>query len=108
MYRKEHVEMVGGSARSRAPKEFSADPQRWPEGDVADPAAAVVQHIARVLVREMDARGLSLRRVAATSGVNRQSIAELAAGLTWPDVQTVARIEDALAAQMYPNRYERG
>jgi hypothetical protein len=40
--------------------------------------------------------------------VNRQSIAELAAGLTWPDVQTVARIEDALAAQMYPNRYERG
>lgn len=47
-------------------------------------------------------RGLSLRGAAAVSGVNRQAIADLLAGRSWPDVATVARLGAALDADLWP------
>ncbi|GGL33689.1 helix-turn-helix domain-containing protein [Planomonospora parontospora] len=95
--------MVGGRARSAAPRELAEDPQAWPNADLTPhPAAAVVQAIAATLAGILVERRLSLRGLAAASGVNRQSIADLLAGRSWPDVATIALLETALAARLWP------
>lgn len=96
--------MVGGRARSAAPRELAEDPQAWPHADLArHPAAAVVQQIAATLAGILAERRLSLRGLAAASGVNRQSIADLLAGRSWPDVATIALLEAALAVRLWPD-----
>ncbi|GAA0940865.1 helix-turn-helix transcriptional regulator [Nonomuraea longicatena] len=96
--------MVGGRARSAAPRDLAEDPQAWPHADLArHPAAAVVQQIAATLAGILAERRLSLRGLAAASGVNRQSIADLLAGRSWPDVATIALLETALAVRLWPN-----
>nr|WP_255528281.1 helix-turn-helix transcriptional regulator [Streptacidiphilus sp. P02-A3a] len=50
----------------------------------------------------MDERGMSLRAVADGSGGNRQAIADLLAGLSWPDVATVARLAAFIGAGLWP------
>ncbi|MFC5959196.1 helix-turn-helix domain-containing protein [Streptomyces pratens] len=47
-------------------------------------------------------RGLSLRKIADASGVNRQAIADLLEGRSWPDIATVARLGDALVLPLWP------
>ncbi|GAA3847155.1 hypothetical protein GCM10022226_83330 [Sphaerisporangium flaviroseum] len=95
--------MVGGRARSAAPRDLAEDPQTWPHADLArHPAAAVIQQIAAALADILAERRLSLRGLAAASGVNRQSIADLLAGRSWPDVATVALLETALRVRLWP------
>ncbi|MFB8352559.1 helix-turn-helix domain-containing protein [Streptomyces niveus] len=50
----------------------------------------------------MTLQGLGLRRVAALSGVNRQAVANLLAGSSWPDVATLSRLENGLGVGLYP------
>jgi hypothetical protein len=83
--------MVGGRARALPPRQLTDDPEAWPEQVSNDPAAEAVRHIARTLVGVLNERGLSLRAVADGSDVNRQAIADLIAGRSWPDVATVTR-----------------
>ncbi|MGI5293054.1 helix-turn-helix domain-containing protein [Nonomuraea polychroma] len=95
--------MVGGRARSAAPRDLAENPQAWPHADLArHPAAVVVQQIAASLADILAERRLSLRGLAAASGVNRQSIADLLAGRSWPDVATIALLETALAVRLWP------
>jgi DNA-binding phage protein len=101
--RQERILMTGGRGRSVAPRELAADPENWPDAVIPDhPQARVVQAIARALARHVDQEGLGLRRVAALSGVNRQAIANLLAGDSWPDVATLSRLEDGLGIGLYP------
>ncbi|MGH1556542.1 helix-turn-helix domain-containing protein [Streptomyces sp. L7] len=65
-------------------------------------AAEAVRHIARTLADVLDERRLSLRAVADGSGVNRQAIADLLAGRSWPDVATVARLAAFTRAGLWP------
>ncbi|MFD7552583.1 helix-turn-helix domain-containing protein [Streptomyces sp. NPDC059816] len=99
--------MVGGLARSRPPRELARDPESWPHAVIDDPAADVIQAIARTLTEALKSQAKSLRRVADGSGVNRQAIADLIAGRCWPDIATVARLEDFLAVPLYPPRSKR-
>lgn len=94
--------MVGGMKRRIPPRELAHDPETWPEADLAEPGAAAVQDIARALATAMSERRLSLRGLAENSGVNRQAIADLLAGRSWPDVATVARLGTALGAPLFP------
>jgi transcriptional regulator with XRE-family HTH domain len=95
--------MVGGRARSTAPRDLADNPENWPHADLAGhPAAAVVQAIAAALTGELAARTLSRRGLAAMSGVNRQSINDLLAGTSWPDVATIALLETALRRRLWP------
>ncbi|MFF0870138.1 helix-turn-helix domain-containing protein [Nonomuraea sp. NPDC003560] len=95
--------MVGGRARSATPRDLAENPQAWPHADLAGhPPAAVVQAIAASLASILAERRLSLRGLAAVSGVNRQSIADLLAGRSWPDVATIALLETALAVRLWP------
>ncbi|WP_254665824.1 helix-turn-helix transcriptional regulator [Streptomyces sp. WMMB 322] len=102
LHGKECINVVGGFARRRPPRDLAGNPEAWPRADVADPAAAVIQHIARSLSGVIEERGLSLRRCAERSGVNRQAIADLIVGNCWPDVATLVRLEDSLGTPLYP------
>jgi ribosome-binding protein aMBF1 (putative translation factor) len=95
--------MPGGLGRSIAPREHAADPDHWIDSRVGDPPARVVQHIARTLLAALAAKGWSLRDVASASRVNRQAIANIIAGLSWPDVVTIVRLEDALGVPLWPS-----
>ncbi|KOG91348.1 hypothetical protein ADK38_03685 [Streptomyces varsoviensis] len=86
--------MVGGRARARPPRQLTRDPKAWPEQPSCDPGAEAVRQIARALAAVLRERDLSLRAAAVGSGVNRQAIADLLAGHSWPDVATVARLAD--------------
>ncbi|MFG3001379.1 helix-turn-helix domain-containing protein [Streptomyces sp. NPDC048340] len=94
--------MVGGRARARSPRQFTQDPEAWPEQTSTDPAAEAVRQIARSLATALAGHGLSLRTAAAGSGVNRQAIADLLAGRSWPDVATVARLAYFTGTTLWP------
>ncbi|MFC5250210.1 helix-turn-helix domain-containing protein [Streptomyces nigrescens] len=94
--------MVGGRARARCPRQLADDPEAWTEQPLADPAAESVRFIARALARALAGQGLSLRAAAAGSGVNRQAIADLLAGRSWPDVATVARLAAFTRVHLWP------
>lgn len=95
--------MVGGLARKRPPRDLADNPESWPHAVIDDPAASVVQAIARALTAALEAPRRSLREVAVGSSVNRQAIADLLAGRCWPDIATIARLENFLARPLYPN-----
>ncbi|MFJ8310555.1 MULTISPECIES: helix-turn-helix domain-containing protein [unclassified Streptomyces] len=94
--------MVGGHARARSPREHTDDPETWPEQPSPDVAAEAVRHIARTLAQALADQNLSLR-AAAGSGVNRQAIADLLAGRSWPDVATVARLARFTGINLWPD-----
>ncbi|MEU6026961.1 helix-turn-helix transcriptional regulator [Streptomyces tauricus] len=96
--------MVGGMARRTPPRELARDPETWPHAELTDPGATVIQVIARALANALKAQKRSLRQTAIGAGVNRQAIADLLAGRCWPDVATVARLENFLAVPLYPPR----
>lgn len=105
----ERMRMTGGRGRSRPPRELARDPENWPEAMFVDqPQARVVQAVAQALTRQMTLQGLGLRRVAALSGVNRQAVANLLAGSSWPDVATLSRLEDGLGVGLYPGTNDPG
>ncbi|MFJ7910061.1 helix-turn-helix domain-containing protein [Kitasatospora sp. NPDC096204] len=88
----------------RPPRELTEDPEAWPRLACGDVGAEVVREISRRLAEALAAKGTSLRQAASGSGVNRQAIADLLAGRSWPDVATVARLENFLAVPLYPHR----
>ncbi|MEV1001764.1 helix-turn-helix transcriptional regulator [Nonomuraea sp. NPDC050202] len=90
-------------ARARPPPGTWREPAGLaPRGPGPPPAAAVVQQIAATLAGILAERRLSLRGLAAASGVNRQSIADLLAGRSWPDVATIALLETTLTVRLWP------
>lgn len=66
-------------------------------------AAEAVRLIARNLALVLNDQSLSLRAAAAGSGVNRQVIADLVAGRSWPDVATVARLAHFTGTALWPD-----
>jgi transcriptional regulator with XRE-family HTH domain len=78
------------------------DPEAWPHSPSTDPAAEAVRQIARDLAGTLADRGWSLRRTADGSGVNRQAIADLLAGRSWPDIATVARLAAFTGTALWP------
>jgi transcriptional regulator with XRE-family HTH domain len=81
---------------------MTGDPEAWPQAPSPDPAAEAVRQIARTLAGTLADRGWSLRRVAEGSGVNRQAIADLLAGRSWPDIATVARLAAFTETPLWP------
>ncbi|WP_335941620.1 helix-turn-helix domain-containing protein [Streptomyces sp. PTD5-9] len=68
--------------------------------------AQVGQAIARALAEAMERKGLSANALATASGVNRQVISNVLAGSTWPDLLTVASLEDTLGEMLWPRHVD--
>ncbi|MFJ2217739.1 helix-turn-helix domain-containing protein [Streptomyces sp. NPDC101062] len=68
--------------------------------------AQVGQAVARALAEAMERRRLSANGLAAASGVNRQVISNVLAGVTWPDLLTVASLEETLGEMLWPRHVE--
>ena len=97
------------AARKYAPpRTWVAPGGEWPSGPFVDGTppyalvtAAVVRRYGEVVGRR------SLRSVARAAGIDATSLGRTLAGETVPDVHTVAVLEDALAAELWPTWRER-
>jgi transcriptional regulator with XRE-family HTH domain len=66
--------------------------------------ARVAQALARRLQAAIDAQGWSVAELSRRSGVARYTIAKALAGEAWPDLLTIANLERALGADLWPGR----
>jgi hypothetical protein len=97
------------AARKYAPPRswVRADGQ-WPTGPFAADAPPYALVTAAVVARYQTLVGTrSLRSVARTAGIDPTSLGRMLSGETVPDVHTVAVLEDALEAELWPNYLER-
>ena len=75
----------------------------WPDGPFSDGAPPYALVTAGVVRRYSEHVGtLSLRAVARRAGIDPTSLGRMLAGETVPDVHTVAVLEQALDAELWP------
>ncbi|MFD9790423.1 helix-turn-helix domain-containing protein [Streptomyces sp. NPDC059070] len=98
--------MPGGTRRGKKPHEYVVSGD-WPYA-VMDSVrqAQVGQAVARSLSEAMGRRGLSANALAEASDVNRQVISNILAGTVWPDMFTLASLEEALDEMLWPRHAE--
>ncbi|MBB5122741.1 hypothetical protein AF335_05020 [Streptomyces eurocidicus] len=66
--------------------------------------AKVAQALALRLSTVMEAGSWSAARLSRVSGVSRLTIANVLAGRVWPDLLTIASLEQALGCDLWPGR----
>ncbi|MEU4511808.1 helix-turn-helix transcriptional regulator [Nonomuraea wenchangensis] len=82
----------------------------WPHAELSPDApigAHAEQEIARRLKAAMEARGLTHRSLGERSGLGWRTIGRVLLGDVYPDVATLARLEEALDTEIYPTRWHR-
>lgn len=87
-----------------APATYLRPGQQWPEGalDKGAPAEAVrTRRLAMRLQSALLKDGLSIRQAAAQCGVSHPTLVRLLNGSSYPDVATLARLEDGLRAVLW-------
>ena len=97
------------AARKYAPpRSWVTAEGEWPIGPFADDAPLYVTVTAAVVARYQSAAGgRSLRSVARAAGIDATSLGRMLNGETVPDVHTVAVLEGALDAELWPRYPER-
>lgn len=87
---------------TRTPRDHLVDGE-WPHGHIEGPwAAHVVANVARTL--ELVLADRTLRSVADGAGVPASTLWALLHGHTWPQVTTIARLEEHLGTSLWPPR----
>jgi len=87
------------------PSSYLAEGGRWPDGPFPDATPAPVLYaagISRLLAEAL--RGRRIGEVAEDADVHRSTVSDILAGSTWPDLATVAKLEQALGARLWPDR----
>lgn len=74
----------------------------WPEVPSEDPFGEVARKF--VVNLRVAMAGRSLRAVAADAGLGHVTLQRVLAGQAWPDLQTIARLEEGLDAELWPRR----
>ncbi|WIE80956.1 helix-turn-helix domain-containing protein [Curtobacterium sp. MCSS17_016] len=77
-------------------------PAPWPEEPSDDRAAETARRLVVNLRAAMNGR--TLRAVAADAGMGHVTVQRVLTGQAWPDLQTIARLEDGLDADLWPVR----
>ena len=81
---------------------------RWPTGPFAEDAPPYALVTAAVVAQYQSLIGArSLRSVARAAGIDPTSLGRMLNGETVPDVHTVAVLEDALDAELWPTYLQR-
>lgn len=89
-----------------APRDYVAEKGIWPLGPFLENVPIAVLYAARIAVNLEDAitaRGMSKTAAAAAIGVARPTLYDVIGGITFPDLNTLARAEDALDTRLWPN-----
>lgn len=88
------------SHQRRAPVDLS--PTGWPQEAASDPIAEVDR---RFILRVRAAMGQeTARSLAERAGISHGTLNNLLAGKAWPTLSTIARLERALATDLWPGR----
>lgn len=85
-----------------SPSDWIAEGE-WPDGDFkADTPSVVVYavEIARALDEAL--KGQVRSHVAQSAGIERSTLYDILAGKTWPDMVTLAKLEQALSVTLWP------
>ncbi|PZE64028.1 XRE family transcriptional regulator [Curtobacterium sp. MCBD17_021] len=77
-------------------------PVPWPEVSSEDPIAEVARALVLNLRAAMADR--SVREVASAAGLHHTTLLKVLAGRAWPDLSTVARLEEVLRTNLWPRR----
>lgn len=73
----------------------------WPEAELSGPSLVMyAQLFARRLRKAIGARGI--REVARDSGLSHSTLLAVLHGERWPDMVTVARLEESLDVDLWP------
>ncbi|PYY51960.1 helix-turn-helix domain-containing protein [Curtobacterium sp. MCBD17_023] len=76
--------------------------QPWPEVPADDPLAEVAR---RFVVNLRNAIGVrSARSVAVAAGISHGTLNNILHGQVWPDLSTIARLEQALQTNLWPQQ----
>ncbi|WP_336084638.1 helix-turn-helix domain-containing protein [Nocardia sp. SSK8] len=79
------------------PRDFTAD---WPSAPATTAIAEAVRLLATNLRTVLGA--ISVRDAAVRTGVHHSVIARILAGTSWPDAETIARLETELGVPLWP------
>ncbi len=90
-------DLVTVAKRRPVPADYSAT---WPDSVIKQHDAET----ARLLVlRLLDAMaGRSLRSVARDAELDEKTVRKIVAGMSWPDLRTIARLEEATGRKLFP------
>ncbi|WP_374679323.1 helix-turn-helix domain-containing protein [Microbacterium wangruii] len=83
--------------RRESPSELTPS---WPDAPSSDPAGETARQFVLNLRCGLGER--SVRAVAEQAGLDEATVRRVLSGAAWPDLRTVARLEDALGARLYP------
>ncbi|MFB7672661.1 helix-turn-helix domain-containing protein [Kitasatospora purpeofusca] len=88
----------------KAPGRYTTGP--WPHEAQPVPQAPPGVHYALALAREIDLiaeqRGLSHRAISRLAGLNETAVGTIVRGQVYPDLATIARLEQALDGDLLP------
>lgn len=90
------------SQEYRTPREWLATGD-WPEGRfVAEAPTAVAYAVAISRTLHERLEGKSKAELARRAGIERTTLYDLLSGRSWPDAVTLAKLEEALEARLWP------
>lgn len=90
---------MGMTARA---KPVALAPSPWPEVPSEDPVGEVARIFAFNVRKAVGSQ--SLRSVADASGLTHVTLLNVLGGKVWPDLATIARLENGLGTQLWPQR----
>jgi transcriptional regulator with XRE-family HTH domain len=76
----------------------------WPDGEARNPVADMARRFAVNLKEAIGTQ--SIRKVAVSLGLNHSTLIAIMNGQTWPDLETIAKIEIGLDRDVWPGRRE--
>lgn len=76
--------------------------KKWPDVASDEPSVEVARRLSLTLSAVLRKRGDTLRAAQTATGVNYTSIGDIVRGATWPDLETVARLEAGLGVDLWP------
>jgi len=96
-----YAEFMARTSR-KTPVELAPAP--WPEVPSPDPVGEVGRQISIRLRAAIGKR--TLRAVASSIGMNHSTLVGILDGTSWPDAETLARLERGLGVDIWPGRQE--
>ena len=92
-------------ARTVRKKPVELAPTPWPDIECPNAAGEAARQFTRNLRTAIG--GASLRSAAASADINHATLMKILAGETWPDLETIAKLESGLKADLWPGRFNR-